>query len=258
MIESKRMRGRPARPARPLEAIALSDCAHGVVTATPESIRAALRVGGLVDDWTFDALLSPLVRSASGHFWTPMEVAHRAARWFRTARCRRVLDVGCGPGKLCVVASLLTDIHFVGLEHRADLVLAARSLAARLGAKRGVDIVHGDLDAVRFSDFDGLYFYNPFMENLEEAVSYDNEVELTTDRFHRDVETAERALGELRVGATVITYYGYGGNFPDTFELVRAERFGRGRLRWWRKARSKPRGRIWIEELELCTATVSE
>ena len=85
-------------------------------------------------DAQLDALLPEAVRRVSSVYWTPVRVARRAAQIFDDLGISRVLDVGSGPGKFCIVAGArVPRMSFVGIEHRPHLVAAAQSLAASVG-----------------------------------------------------------------------------------------------------------------------------
>ena len=55
-------------------------------------------------DAQLDALLPRVMRRVSSVYWTPVRVARRAAQIFDDLGVSRVLDVGSGPGKFCIVA----------------------------------------------------------------------------------------------------------------------------------------------------------
>jgi SAM-dependent methyltransferase len=74
------------------------------------------------------------------------------------------LDIGCGPGKFCLVAATPTDGHFAGVEQRADLAAAARAAANVLGLTN-IEIMHGNVTDIAFADYDAFYLFNPFEEN---------------------------------------------------------------------------------------------
>jgi SAM-dependent methyltransferase len=201
-----------------------------------------------VIDRTFDAHLPEPLRFVSWRFWTPVTVAVCAAQWLAQAGVRRVLDVGSGPGKFCVVAALARDLSFVGLEQRGHLVDAARSLAARFDLGERVSFIHGSLGDVRLEDFDALYFYNPFAENIFcEEDQLDRSVELDERRFAQDVLFVENALERMPTGTRILTYCGFGGRIPDTYELSRWAKGNSNHLRMWTKVRIERQGRHWIE-----------
>ena len=74
-----------------------------------------------IEDEKFDLIYPAQIRQLSALHWTPVAVAAEAAKFLVTAPETRVLDIGCGPGKFCLVAASLTDGHFSGVEQRNDL-----------------------------------------------------------------------------------------------------------------------------------------
>jgi hypothetical protein len=218
------------------------------VQLDPEQICSRLRAGQFVSDADFDFWLPEEQQSISYRFWTQVGVSMRVARWFTERGVQRVLDVGSGAGKFCVVGALSSPMTFTGVEQRPHLVDAARELAARFGVSERASFVEGRLDAVDFRDFDGLYFYNPFGENRFPAADHlDDSVELSRKRFDRDVAEVEYLLSRMPTGVHFITYNGYGGRVPDSFELVHAKVAGQNLLRLWRKARKDSAGGYWLE-----------
>jgi len=118
-----------------------------------------------IEDEKFDLIYSRTIRELSSLHWTPVAVATEAAKLLVTASGVRVLDIGCGPGKFCLVGASLTDGRFTGVEQRSDLVAAARQAATDL-ALPGVNFIHGNVTAVNFADYDAFYLFNPFDENM--------------------------------------------------------------------------------------------
>jgi SAM-dependent methyltransferase len=119
----------------------------------------------LPSDLEFDAAYDERVRELSEQHWTPVRIAARAAHLLTHAGATRILDVGAGVGKFCIVGALSTDAHFVGVEWRGDLVEIARRTAVRFGAARA-SFVHASVDTFAFDGFDGFYLYNPFYEQI--------------------------------------------------------------------------------------------
>ncbi len=220
---------------------------------TADEILEALRDGQRVEDRVFDRLLPMPLRKASYQYWTSVRVATRVGAWLRDGGARRVLDVGSGPGKLCVVGAITARIEFVGLEHRAHLVEAARHLATTFGVQHRVKFIQGDLEAFPDHDaFDALYLYNPFGENLFLPNDHlDDTVEISRARFHREIRRLETILMTLRPGTQVVTHNGFGGRFPGSYTLERSERAGVNPLRLWRQGeRPSPDDQYWDEGAE--------
>lgn len=205
-----------------------------------DAILSAVRSGRRLADEAFDAIYEPRWQLLSSQHWTPLPDAEVAVQWLTEAGARRVLDVGAGVGKLCIYGALITDdVHFVGVEHRSELVGAATRAAARLGVASRVELRHGSIDSIDPSSFDAIYLYNPFAENLSDDPDdvIDRTVELGRDRYQRDVQTIERWLPGLRVGARVVTLHGFGGWLPDSFRPIASRRTGWDVLRLWEKTR---------------------
>ncbi|WP_394831123.1 class I SAM-dependent methyltransferase [Pendulispora rubella] len=213
-----------------------------------EQILQTLRCGGDVEDEDFDAYLPPGPRLASRQYWTPVAVATLATQWLVRTGARRVLDVGSGCGKVCVVGAIVSELSFVGLEQRLNLVRIARKLAHRFGVEERATFRHGTLADVPFEEFDALYFYNPFGENVfAEEEHLDTSVALTPERFQDDIRQMESVLERMPVGSRVITYHGFGGRIPDMYELTCSDRTRTGTLRLWTRTRDDGLGSYWVE-----------
>ncbi len=194
---------------------------------------------GEAKDRAFDRLLySTPIRAKSARFWTPVEVAYRAARIFEDHGVKRVLDVGSGVGKFCVVAACVCPgIEFIGIEQRPHLVAEARTASARLDVKNAQFHV-GDATTPDWQSFDALYLYNPFAENLYvDNNPVDRTVELSRERQAADIRRMLEALVAAPIGRCLLTYNGFGGPIPATFGLAHEERAGVDWLRLWVKRR---------------------
>jgi SAM-dependent methyltransferase len=203
-----------------------------------DALAAALRRAEL-DDLSFDELYSARVRRVAHRFWTPLHVAERVAVLLEQLGARSVLDAGSGPGKFCIAAGAVAPaMHFTGIEHRPHLVEEARAIATRLSIENARFSV-GDIAQCDFGDFDAVYFFNPFAENIytDRAERFDETVELSDARFRDDILRTERALAAAKVGQLLVTYYGFGGRIPGAYELVCAETAGAEVVRIWRKTR---------------------
>ena len=200
-------------------------------------------VGRHVQDREFDSIYPPSIREVSPRYWTPVDVARRAARMLRRAGARRVLDVGCGVGKFVLVAAdAAPEICFVGVEQRARLVEIANRARERLALQNAL-FVTADATMSSWRSFDAFYFFNPFAESLfTDGEQLDDDVELSKTRFYREVVRTERALREARLGTVVVTYHGMSGRMPACYELSENVRAGTDWLRAWVKTREIAEG----------------
>jgi SAM-dependent methyltransferase len=148
----------------------------------------------------------------------------------------RILDIGAGAGKFCIVAAAVCDAKVTGIEHREHLVTIAKRAAAAFGVD--VSFEHGSFETCDPHRFDGFYLYNPFAENFAgPGERIDGSIELNARAFVRFSTLAEEFLERARVGARVVTYYGFGGTMPLPYQRV-THAYG-GRVELWVKTRSK-------------------
>jgi SAM-dependent methyltransferase len=187
------------------------------------AIRSSLRNGTVVPNAHFDRLFPTGQRFRSAGHWTPVEVALRVAALFAPAADERVLDVGSGVGKLCLVGALATSATWIGVESDPVMVDAARRGARALEIADRVEFRNGDVHSVAWSEFDAIYMFNPFAEGLLGSVATRHE------RFDRDVEAALRQLAATRPGTRLVTYHGFGG-VPEGFQLAHRETMNGGAL----------------------------
>lgn len=212
----------------------------------PQAISASLRAGRRVRDSEFDLVYPANVRRVSARFWTPVDVAILAARWLRSLGCASVLDVGSGAGKLSIIANLATGCPIKGLEQREPLLEIARAAAAAYTAD--VEYLHGTLETIDPTPFDAFYLYNPFGENLYAPDDqFDDEAELSALRWSHDVSIMEHLLDQAPVKTCLVTYHGFGGSMPETYELVRTRMRDSGPLRLWTKTRAGPAEQFVLE-----------
>jgi len=219
---------------------------HGAPIDDPLHIAELLGRGARVTDGAFDSHLPVQERRNSARCWSPVRVATLAARWLGVEGAKSILDVGAGAGKFCVVAAASSSLRFTGIERRADLVGVASRLAGTFGVTERARFVAGELTDVDWARFDGLYLYNPFIECFEEVVTSDD----ARARYEEDVCRIEHVLAVLPQGTTLVTFNGYGGRIPDSWDLLHAVTIAAARLRLWKRTRASSNGTYWIESEE--------
>ena len=100
-----------------------------------------------------------------------------------------------------------------------------------------VSFVTGALGAATVPVADAYYFFNPFVQYW---LGVDHPVAAGADaidsRLADDVAAAEDLLRNVPVGTWILTYNGFGGRMPASYQLVRADEELRGALRLWQKS----------------------
>jgi predicted RNA methylase len=192
---------------------------------TVAHVREALRMRRDPGDRIFDRLLPRSMAVVSSQFWTPLVVVVRVARWFDELGIETVVDVGSGVGKFGTALALCGRYVVIGMEQRARLVLTARRLARSLGVENRVHFLHGTFGEQSAPAAAAYYFFNPFGENLFFAQDYlDREVELSRERYYRDIAATEQILAGAQKGTFVVTYNGFGGTLPASYSEVKVAR----------------------------------
>jgi hypothetical protein len=146
----------------------------------------------------------------------------------------RVLDIGCGPGKFCLIGASRTEGRFTGVEQRSNLVAAARLAATDLGTSN-VEFIHGNVMDVNFADYDAFYLFNPFEENMLNGQKIDSAIPLTPALFKRYTSHVATQLGAMPLGTRVVTYAGYANDIPTCYYCESA--FFGDDLKLWIKQR---------------------
>jgi predicted RNA methylase len=198
--------------------------------ARAAAVRDALQRRTAVADAELDQVFPEELRDRSHLHWTPVAIAMRAAELLAPAPGARVLDVGAGVGKLCLVGALVTGATWWGIEQDAVQVAAANHAAWLLDVGRRTRFVHGDASRLAWDEFDAVYFYNPFgtlmlPPHASPFVRYAT-VQNTLRRI-------EQRLATLRPGTRIVTYHGFGGTLPAGYSCTSREPAGGDALELW-------------------------
>ena len=195
---------------------------------------ARLRAGKKVSDKEFDSVYGERERAISFRHWTPVTVACRAARLLTEMGATRILDIGAGVGKFCIVGALTTEADYCGVERRGNLVETARSAAERFRAR--AKFVHANIVDFETDPFNGFYVYNPFQEQLAyDPLPIDETIEPSRDLYRSYVASTIAKLSRARAGSAVVTFNGLGGPMPPQYRRVSTENHFDAELVLWVK-----------------------
>lgn len=202
--------------------------------AALEGPVAALRSGREVTDREWDRMYPRKIRGESRVHFTPVAVARRAAELLVTQAGTRVLDVGAGAGKFCMVGALTSAGVFTGVELRPHLVALARELTAGARLDRCAFLIK---DAIRidWSPFDAFYLFNPFTEHLPGARRLDDTLQVAPTEHTQLLARIHDRLATLPSGTRVATFHGFGGSWSGGWSLAHAEEIEGGPLELWRR-----------------------
>lgn len=190
--------------------------------------------GSSVLDDRFDQIFPSQLRKLSSIFWTPVTIAAQASQLLVDRRGTRVLDVGSGVGKFCLVAAALTDGDFTGIEQREDLVKAAKDAVAKHRITN-IQIIHGNVTEHSFSEYDAFYLFNPFEAFVFERSKINGALPVSVDLYLKCVNHVAAQLARKSIGTRVVTYAGCAHEVPNCY-ACKLSRFG-GHLKLWVKVR---------------------
>ena len=192
-----------------------------------------------LDDSRFDLAYPSEIRAKSCVHWTPAIIARRAAAFLVREPGTRVLDIGCGPGKFCIVGALTTNGKFTGVEQRQHLCDLARSIIGQANIPNA-EIILGNITEIEFSNFDAFYLYNPFVENMEPACKIDTTVNLSEDLYEKYTEHVARQLALAPLGTRVATYHGICEEVPLGYTRLEPSLGQDPDLKFWEKTKNHP------------------
>ncbi|WP_449397566.1 methyltransferase domain-containing protein [Chryseobacterium wanjuense] len=116
-----------------------------------------LRQNKDVKDSVFDQIYPPHVKVVAERHWTPVAIAKKAAEYLAEKPGRKVLDIGAGAGKFCLVGAVSTNGFFYGVEQRASLTRISRKIAKKNNIIN-VEFINSNINEVSFADYEAFYF----------------------------------------------------------------------------------------------------
>lgn len=183
-------------------------------------------------DQYFDSeFLGHYAKLSSTH-WTPVEVIQLASKWLAARSDTKILDVGSGVGKFCIVGAQYTGSQFYGVEQREHLVSVSNRILKKFNL-HNIQFIHGNFEDVNFNDFDAFYLFNPFWENISTDVLIDKKVTVSSEIYNQYNASLARKLNELKVGTRVASYLMRQSEIPDSYVIEDSKMAGK--LIFWVK-----------------------
>ncbi|MFT5167832.1 MAG: SAM-dependent methyltransferase [Saprospiraceae bacterium] len=185
-----------------------------------------------VIDSEFDLIYPKEIYQTSEIHFTPIEIAKVAARYLADSRDTKILDVGSGAGKFCMIGSVCTEGRFFGVELRKSLCTTAQRISKYYNLEN-VAFINSNITNIEFSEFDAFYFYNSFFENVYQAGRIDDKVELRRELYDEYSLYVKEQLDKTAIGTKLVTYFSSSEEVPESFELQFSD-FD-GKLKMWKK-----------------------
>jgi hypothetical protein len=185
-----------------------------------------------VKDSTFNELYPNHIKELANRHWTPIAVARMAAEYLAEEPNSKILDIGAGAGKFCLVGAASTKGMFFGVEQRASLTKISKKIADRHKITN-VEFIHSNINEISFSDYDAFYFFNSFYENIDTSCLIDDTVLPDRDLYYDYSEYVKEQLDKTPVGTRLATYWSKWDEIPSSFDL--AGTACNGLLNFWKK-----------------------
>jgi SAM-dependent methyltransferase len=186
----------------------------------------------IVGDEEFNAIYPETIRVMSSIQWSPVAVSKMAARFLAEIPGTKVLDIGSGVGKFCIVGAACTKGSFTGVEQRPQLVEISNKLAERYGLDNANFVCANVMD-IAFAEYDAFYFFNSFYENIDRNAIIDPIAERGHNLYKLYTRYVCGQLAKMPVGTRLVTYWTNAEEVPKGY-VIQSSGFD-GELKMWEK-----------------------
>jgi SAM-dependent methyltransferase len=171
-------------------------------------------------DEAFDQQFSPSVQKLSKIHWSPLKIIKTAANFLAPHPGSKVIDIGSGAGKFCIAAAhYCPHADFYGIEQRKNLYHTSKRLKIRAGLNN-VHFTHGDFTEINLKDYDGIYFFNSFAENLSSYGRIDNSIQYSPSLYNYYANYLYKILEEKPIGTRLVTYHVDENEIPASYRVT--------------------------------------
>ncbi|MNU25450.1 arsenite S-adenosylmethyltransferase [compost metagenome] len=185
-----------------------------------------------VKDAVFNEIYPPNIQAVAEKHWTPIAVAKMAAEYLAEKSGKKVLDIGAGAGKFCLVGAATTEGFFYGVEQRSSLTRISKKIADRHHITN-VEFINSNINKISFADYEAFYFFNSFFENIDTSSPIDNTILPDSELYHSYSDYVKEQLNKTPVGTRLVTYWSKWDEIPRNFDLV--DSACNGFLSFWKK-----------------------
>jgi len=171
-------------------------------------------------DQYFDQLYPDSISALASRHWTPLTIAKEAANFLAVGSNTRILDIGSGVGKFCIIgAKFHPNALFTGIEQRSSLNQIAQSVSKQLSIQN-VEFLTANFTEINLAQYQHFYFYNAFYENLIDNDSIDDAIEQRPELFNLYNQKLYKQLKKLPAGTRIATFHSSENEIPDSYQVV--------------------------------------
>ncbi|MDO8367075.1 MAG: methyltransferase domain-containing protein [Saprospiraceae bacterium] len=181
-----------------------------------------LKSGLEVSEEDFDAIYPIRYKNISKFHFTPVRVAQVAAKLLVQKPDARVLDIGSGAGKFCMIGAACTTGHFTGIEQRKNLHSLAQRLAQKHELAR-VKFILSNIMEINFEVYDAIYYFNSFYENIVQSSALDLAINLDKSLYTLYTQYMREQLDKMPRGTRLVTYFSFMDEVPNSYKIKSAD-----------------------------------
>jgi tRNA A58 N-methylase Trm61 len=140
---------------------------------------------------------------------TPLDVAKKMLEMAQVKRGEVLYDLGCGDGRLIILAAKDIGANATGIELREDLVERARTEIKRLNLEERVKVIQGNFFDVNVSDANVITLYLTSSANERLRPKLEAELRLGSRIVSHDFKVPgwkPSAIYDELLGHTIYTY----------------------------------------------------
>ena len=199
-----------------------------------KSVFEKLKFGLAITDEEFDALFPNEFHEHSNRHYTSVFIAQKAIGFLAEDPTVKILDIGSGTGKFCLIGAATRPNTFTGVEYRSQFAEIAEEVAKEYELNN-VEFIGDTVLNIDFGSYHNFYMFNPFLEHKDSSAKMDNTALHLSDTYEVFRSNVYDQFAQLPVGVKVATYYVGREQFPDSFEQVAS--FYGDTLKFWLKTK---------------------
>jgi hypothetical protein len=191
-----------------------------------------LKSNDFVDEDIFNQIYPQRIRKLSKRHWSPIWVSKLAASFLGENQDAKILDIGSGVGKFCMIGAAVTSASFTGVEQRGDLVKISNRISNHYKLENA-KFIHANITSIDFNRFDAFYFFNSFFENIDTDGRIDDRLTLNKEFYELYSGHVLLQLSNQKPGTRLVTYHSSWSVVPGNYALVSST--DDGLLKLWEK-----------------------
>ncbi|HMG16708.1 MAG TPA: methyltransferase domain-containing protein [Saprospiraceae bacterium] len=185
-----------------------------------------------IEDNEFDLIFNKDTQIEAEMNFTPFLVAKMAAHYLANKKGTRILDIGAGAGKFCLIGSACTEANYIGVEQKQSLCNEANRIILQYHLSN-IEFIHSNITSISFIEYDAFYFYNSFHENICLLESDNDTSHLNHEFYDKYSFYMKDQLDAMPIGTKLVTYFSYLKEVPASYEVKFSE--FEGKLKMWEK-----------------------